>query len=240
MGLILSHRHTEKDLFILKDYEEIDRISICPKKKIDYAKNIIKIFIDKHPESTIYTSWGKDSVVLLYLCSELKLKNNVVYVRLYDRDNPDCDNVKKIFLDRYDINYNEEFFNYDEVKNNDGHWKYCSKKYGSSRITGIRSDESNKRLLIWKKYGFYTELTCRPLSLFTNQDIFSFIYHNDLPLCAVYGYTGGGRWDRQYIRTHSIGGSTADGIGRTEWEKEYYQDILNRIKFKNYYKKKDL
>jgi phosphoadenosine phosphosulfate reductase len=41
---------------------------------------------------------------------------------------------------------------------------------------------------------------------------------------------GGGRWDRNYIRVAEIGDIHGNGIGRTEWESEYYNDEIRRLK----------
>jgi len=228
--LIITDRHTEKDLKLWKEYKEIDKISTYSEKKIELAKKSINEFSCKHIDTVIYTSWGKDSIILLHLVALMELKYPVVYVRFNDRDNPDCELVRDAFLKKYNIDYHEEYFDYKRVRAKDLHWKETANKYGHHRITGIRNDESGRRLLNWKKYGFFSENTCRPLSLLTNKEVFAYIYHNDLPLCPVYGYLGGGRWPRENIRTHSLAGSSADGFGRTEWEFEYYPDILNRIK----------
>jgi len=228
--LIITSRHTEKDLLLWKEYEEIDVINSYSEKKIDCAKEVISQYNIKYNDVVSYTSWGKDSIILLHLIAGMKLKMPVVYVRFYDRDNPDCDLVRDAFLKKYDLNYYEESYDYKRVRAKGLHWKETAEKYGHHRITGIRNDESGRRLLVWKQFGFYSENTCRPLSLLTNQEVFAYIHKNELPLCPVYGYLGGGRWPRENIRTHSLAGSSADGFGRSEWEREYYPDILAIIK----------
>jgi hypothetical protein len=40
---------------------------------------------------------------------------------------------------------------------------------------------------------------------------------------------GSGRWQRERIRTAEIGDVHGTRMGRTEWEREYYPDILARI-----------
>ena len=97
-------------------------------------------------------------------------------------------------------------------------------------MTGIRNDESGVRTLQYKLYGFESMYSCRPLALWKQREIFAYIEANQLPLCPVYGYLGGGRWDRNMLRTHSLAGRSGDGMGRTEWEREYYPDMLARIK----------
>jgi phosphoadenosine phosphosulfate reductase len=177
-------------------------------------------------------SWGKDSVVLLHLMILAGVSRfPVVYMRFGSRDNPDCEKVKDAFIKTYPLfNYCEDYFNYENVRKTGAHWKALAKKYGDYRVTGIRKDESGKRQLQWRLSGFESEHSCRPLSVWTVDEIFAYINQNNLPLCPVYGYLGGGRWKRENIRTHSLAGSSGNGMGREEWEHEYYPEILAKIK----------
>ena len=227
--LIVTHRHTKADLKSYKDYEEIDSINIVSQKKIERSLQIIKNWIYLHPKTAAYTSWGKDSVVLLHLLTLLKTKIPVIYMRFTDRDNPDCELVRNEYLKKHDIDYHEEFYEYQKVRKNGLHWKDLQKKYGQYKITGIRNDESGIRKMVYLIYKESSLFSCRPLSLWKNNEIFAYIQQQNLPLSPVYGYIGGGRWKREHIRTHSLAGTSGDSFGRTEWEKEYYPDILARI-----------
>jgi hypothetical protein len=40
---------------------------------------------------------------------------------------------------------------------------------------------------------------------------------------------GGSRWERGRIRVSSLLGERGNGIGRKEWEEEYYSDEIRRI-----------
>jgi phosphoadenosine phosphosulfate reductase len=227
--LIITGRHTKQDLELYLDYQEIDKLFLLKKYKSEKTIEIIDDWKRVHNDCVLNTSWGKDSIVLLHHLILSKLKMPVVYMKFEDRFNYDCELVRDKFLKIFDINYHEEIFNYNEVRKTGKHWKEIAKKYSPYRITGIRNDEAGKRLLIYKLYGHSSKYSCRPLSLWKIEEIFAYIEQNNLPLCPVYGYLGGGRWDRKYIRTHSLAGSTGTGYGRTEWEKEYYNDKLNRI-----------
>jgi len=214
---------------LYRDYEEMDTINIVSQKKIERSMRVIDTWFDSHPDTVAYTSWGKDSVVLLHLLSEANLKIPVVYMRFTDRDNPDCELVRDEFLKTHDIDYHEDFFEYKKVRKSGAHWRALQKKYGLYKITGIRNDESGIRKMIFLMYRESSEYSCRPLSLWKNEEIFAFIQQKGLPLSPVYGYLGGGRWKREYIRTHSLAGTSGDGFGRTEWEREYYSDILAKV-----------
>jgi phosphoadenosine phosphosulfate reductase len=226
--LIKTHRHTKKDLEAYKDYTEIDRANKYSQKKVELSMVIMENFLKQNNKSCVMVSWGKDSVVMLDLFCKIKIDRPVIYMRFIDRANPDCDEVRDKFLKINKITYFEELYNYSEVRKGDKHWKDLFKKYGK-RCSGIRNDESKIRLLQWKMNGFASENSCRPLALWNSKEIFSYIEQNNLPLNPVYGYLGGGRYDRKQIRTHSLYGTTGDGMGRKEWEKEYYSDILNKI-----------
>jgi len=231
--LIITDRHTKADLELYKEYKEIDKITAFSAAKVERSLRVIETWIANHPDTSAYTSWGKDSVVLLHLLYLMGAKIPVVYVRYKGSDNPDCELVRDAFLNNYNINYYEEnlTFNKDEKKNRH-HKKILIDKYSKFRITGIRNDESGIRKMIFLMHRECSTYSCRPLSLWKNKEIFAYIEQNNLPLSPVYGYLGGGRWDRKHLRTHSFTGVRGDSFGKTEWEKEYYPDILNRIALK--------
>lgn len=227
--LILSHRHTAADIEAWRDYEEIDAATGYSTRKAERSMVEMERFCEESDPSCIMVSWGKDSVVMLHLVALTGIRKPVVYMRLEQRGNPDCDSVRDSFLSRFpSIDYHEETFRYEDVSKGDKHWKALALKYGR-RITGIRNDESKSRFLQWCINGFASKNSCRPLSLWKSQEIFAYIHTHRLPLCAVYGYLGGGRYRRDQIRTHSIGGVSGSGMGRTEWEREYYPDVLARM-----------
>ena len=60
-------------------------------------------------------------------------------------------------------------------------------------------------------------------------ETFGYLAAHDLPVHPAYAMLGGGRWERDRIRVASLGGRRGDGIGRAEWEREYYSDVLNRL-----------
>jgi phosphoadenosine phosphosulfate reductase len=226
--LIITHRHTPKDIDSYSQYLEIDRSTLWSEEKACRSIYEIKKWCSLH-RATALTSWGKDSIVMLHLLVKLRVNIPVVWIKFSDRYNPDCELVRDTFLRSFDIDYHEEIFDYKEVRKGDKHWKAVEKKYSPYRITGVRNDESKGRLIQYLVSGHNSIHGCRPLALWKSSEIFAYIEQNNLPLCPVYGYLGGGRWDRMRIRTHSIAGTTANGIGRTEWEKEYYPDLLRKV-----------
>lgn len=228
--LIRTERHTLEDLALWDEYESADALHAVADRKIEQSVEEIRRWAMMHP-GLVYacTSWGKDSVVLCYLIAMCGIRIPVVYMRFDDRANPDCNLVRDEFLAMFEIDYHERVFSYNDVRKSGKHWKSLSDEFGGYRITGIRNDESGKRGLIYKMFGMHSERSCRPLSLWTNQDVFSYLCHNSLPVNPAYGYLGAGRWRRDRLRTHSLAGSSGDGIGRREWESEYYGDLIRRI-----------
>lgn len=210
-------------------YSMTDKAKEIKSWKVEQSLEVMDEWTRKHSNAAVYTSWGKDSVVLMHLAFLLGLTVPVVWMRFGIRDNPDCELVRDEFLKTKPMDYHEDFFDYAKVRKSGLHWKALAAKYGDYRLSGIRNDESGVRTLQWKLNGFSSEHSCRPLALWTGAEIFAYIEQNGLPLNPVYGYLGGGRWKRDRIRTHSLAGSSGDGIGRTEWEREYYLSELNRI-----------
>lgn len=226
--LIITDRHTSADLECWADYEEMDALISVPRWKIEQSKRVMAGWLVSHADAVAMTSWGKDSGVMLHLLAMMGATMPVVHVAT-DHANPDADLVRDAFLAQWPFDYHEPTYVYDEVAKNDGHWKDAARRFGQHRITGIRKDEAGIRELVYARWGFSSENSCRPLSLWTGEEIFAYSYQQGIPLSPVYGYLGGGRWPRPMIRMHSLAGKSGDGIGRTEWEREYYPDMLARI-----------
>lgn len=229
--LIKCDRHTKKDIKAYKQYVEIDNIHIVKEERIIEAKNICKMF----KGGAAYTSWGKDSVVMLSFVHKYNNSIPVVWWRIPGYDNPECEKVRDFFLSKYDINYHERDYDYIDIVLKERHWIELQKEFGVKRLVGIRSDESKKRLLSSIVHGFNNYNSWRPLLNWRNKDIFAYIEKFDLPLNPSYGCIGGGRWKRESIRTHCLYGlngqlnGRGSGIGKNEWEKEYFSEEIRRI-----------
>ena len=68
-----------------------------------------------------------------------------------------------------------------------------------------------------------------PAGLVSAADVFAYLASRQLPVHPAYAMLGGGRYQRDRIRVSSLGGRRGDGMGRAEWEREYYGDILRRL-----------
>ncbi|HEY3967270.1 MAG TPA: hypothetical protein VGM05_22110 [Planctomycetaceae bacterium] len=227
-----SHRHAPADLRLWAEHEEADRAYAESRRaRLDrLADESIAILNkwDTGEQGYLGTSWGKDSVLLMHMAKLAGIHVPIVWVRMRGRDNPDCESVR----DRYSGipgNYHERIFIYEDCSR-DQHWKAVAQEFGQRRLTGLRMDESGRRAMSVRHLGIDTGASCRPLAHWTSPDVFAWAAIHDLPLHPAYAMFGGGRWPREQLRTHGIGGETGTNYGRREWEQEYYGDVLNHLK----------
>ena len=96
-------------------------------------------------------------------------------------------------------------------------------------ICGVRADESGVRKLSCRRLGKTTGVSCRPLAWWSAHDVYSYAAIRRVPLHPTYGMLGGGRWQRERLRVSFLGLTHGRGIGREQWEREYYGDCLRRI-----------
>jgi phosphoadenosine phosphosulfate reductase len=209
------------------------------KRHENIALSIIKEFIQSGKRYFVAVSWGKDSVVLADMFHRLGAKCKYIYIRNLAREPEGNIMVRDKFLGSHDIDYKEIAYNYSfaddsyfDRNGNPRKWQHIlrdlQKEYGC-HVTGIRYDESAKRKRRYIFMGIETENSFAPFRYFTVRDIFAYLYKYDLPIHPNYAMLGGGRWDKYRIRVAAVGNKEGDGMGRTEWEQEYYPDILAKI-----------
>lgn len=241
--LIHSERHRPLDLELWAEFELADAVHGRSKqlaKKAAAAVECIGKFASKG-KCYIGVSWGKDSVVTADLACRASriygLRLPFVWVRVEPIKNPDCLEVRDAFLAANDVDYHEIET---RCEWRDGEWHASGTLErgfyeaagiaGTGRyISGVRADESTHRMLLSRGSGTTTANTCRPLTWWTAKDVFGWLAHKNLPVHPVYAMLSDGRWQRGSIRVASLGGQRGTGIGRAEWEREYYGDVLRRI-----------
>lgn len=245
--LIDSPRITPADRAIWDELLEQDKIyarSNGYKRHLQITESILSDFITASKESGkryyVGLSWGKDSVCLADMMHRLGAKCKYVYIRNLAREPEGNISVRDAFLETHDIDYEEIAYDYSHAdrtyfdrNGKPKKWQHIlaelKEKYGC-HVTGIRYDESAKRKRRFRTMGLETEYSFAPFRYFDVYDVFAYLYERDLPVHPNYAMLGGGRWDKYLRRVTAIGNPEGDGIGRTEWEKEYYADILNRLK----------
>jgi len=226
--LIRTHRNFIDDLSEWDELEKHDK-ELYDKKSIIQPMSTIREFC-KNKSGYIGVSWGKDSVVVAHLCFICGINWPLVWIKVDMKYNPDCELVRDYFLSKFKMKYFEIEVQSD---NSSGRLKkgfgYAARKFGDNYISGVRADESTIRKMSVLGYGLNTTHTSRPIGKWNGQMVFSYLAHNQLPVHPAYAMTGNGRWSRKFIRVATIGGERGNGMGRSEWEREYYPDILNRI-----------
>jgi phosphoadenosine phosphosulfate reductase len=192
--------------------------------RIDASLRHVVEFADS--DTFCATSWGKDSVCVAALVA-MAAPETPLYSVKTRRQNPDCDLVRDAFLAMFpDVIYTEIC----EPKSPWPHWGYGLKQIPFVKsIHGVRAAESSERSLSAAVHGVSTARMCRPILRWSGLDVFAFIEQMGLPLHPSYAMVGGGRWQRDRIRVGTLGGVRGNGIGRAEWEQEYYGDVLRRL-----------
>lgn len=243
--LIVTDRHRPDDLHAWEDWEQVDSLNaprLLSSGKIERAVECIRDF--SRMGGYIGVSWGKDSVVVADLALRHGIKLPLVHLRCTPSHNTNCDLVRDAFLRAWQAEYHEIRCDYGDVyrANLPPHiqdketdkiwfrtWKSVGEQFVDRHISGVRGEESNVRKLRMMRWGTTTEKTCAPIGGWTTADVFAYLHALNLPVHPNYGMLGGGRWDRSRIRTAEIGDVHGNGCGRTEWEREYYGDMLNRL-----------
>lgn len=227
--LIPSHRHTPEDLELWREHERADLLrGQSLGGKIREAIDCITAFASQ--PCSVSTSWGKDSTVLACLSVAASESLPIVWVRWNGFDNPDSQSVCDAFCERFpQANVQEVFGPDDDADDGKQGFRKSASLFGIRRIMGIRQNESACRKISAAVHGVATANTCRPLLHWTAADIFACLAVLDLPVHPAYAMIGKGRWDREQIRVDTIGGTRGDGIGRVQWEQEYYGDVLRRL-----------
>jgi phosphoadenosine phosphosulfate reductase len=244
--LIPSERHRPEDLRLWREYEEADMA--CGRSKplaklAFYALASIRKFVSIGP-CYAGVSWGKDSVVAADFVTRANrlggLRIPLVWVRVEPICSPDCVVVRDEFLRSHDCDYHEVVV---ECSRDAEGWhasgtletgfREAARIAGTRRyISGVRADESGARTISARSHGVTTATACRPLLHWKAADVFAWLAAKSLPVHPAYAMLSGGQLMRDRVRVASLGGRRGDGIGRAEWEREYYGDVLRRIEAK--------
>lgn len=239
--LIHSRRHTERDLRLWRAHEEADRVHAI-RERVREAVDAITAFAAD--DCYAGTSWGKDSVAVCHLLWLHARNVPLIHLRPTNH-NPDCDAVRDAYFAAFPGQaYHEELVSYagiDRVRTpaheldrlTDQRWfaaiGRCEQRFGRHRILGIRAEESTGRRIRMLRWGTTSKRACAPIGNWSTRDVFAYLAQHGVPAHPAYAMLGGGRWKREKIRVAEIGDTRGTGIGRAEWEIEYYGDLLRRI-----------
>lgn len=235
--LIQSARHRPEDLAIWREHEEADRIHGGKpelESKAERSVEAITRFVAEPCYAGI--SWGKDSTVMAHLIRRAGASIPFVWIKQPPAFNPDCESVRDAFLSRFLLDYHE-IVSWLRPSARDWHatgtletgFREAEQRFGDRHISGIRAEESGGRKIRMRNYGLTSQNACAPLGWWTEQDVFGYLAHRDLPVHPCYAMLGAGRWPRNQIRTCRLDGKGGSQFGRAEWEQEYYGDVIRKL-----------
>ncbi len=239
--LIPSPRHTAKDLELWAELEAMDCVLGARPQLAAKAERSIQAIRSFTTHGPCYASisWGKDSVVLAYLCGLAGPRIPLVHIKALPVANPESYRVRDNFIERFQPRYHEIEIDYrsidasltfDEIeKAKDRIFFDAFAKLKRPHISGIRADESHGRKMRMRRWGLITDNTCAPLGWWSVSDVFAYLAINDLPVHPNYAMLGGGRWDRRHVRVDELAGERGTGLGRLQWEQEYYPEVYRRL-----------
>lgn len=180
-------------------------------------------------------SWGKDSTILADLVSRVAPEVTLVHIRVDTIDNPECQEVRDIFLrGRPTTKYDEVTVRCRIDASGIAHAtgtlergiRQARRRHGRRHIIGIRATESAGRE--WRRRSYSGDTACAPLIAWSAHDVWAYLVAYDLPVHPVYAMSMGGALDRDRLRVSWIGLQHGTGTGRAEWERMYYPDVVAR------------
>lgn len=243
--LIPSRRHTKADLELWAELEAADLVHAqrpAMLRHIERSLGAIREFAEAGP-CYASVSWGKDSTVLADLIRTASPDVSLVHIAAMPVGNPESANVKEAYLSRHRHAYHEAIVDYraiptglafGEIERHKDRlffaaFRAAEQRFGNRHISGIRADESAGRKKRMRRWGLASNNALAPLGWWTQQDVFAYLALHGLPVHPSYAMLGGGRWDRRHIRVDELAGERGTGMGRRDWEQEYYGDVLRRL-----------
>ena len=180
------------------------------KKKVEQAKAVIKEALNIAP-AYVAVSWGKDSVVMLHLCQQIK--PDIIAVNYGSSEQDTVDSYSQVindYLQRFPTNYKELIGLPEWANEPDTVQDRCNQilegKYNLAFV-GLRAEESKNRkrsiaqngLIHEYKSGRYKgHYRVCPLGWWTWRDVWAYTVVNNLPYLDSYDYK-----DRERGRTNA-------------------------------------
>lgn len=245
--LIRTAKHTPADLKTWESLEALDFMHArTPKHKEKVRRAMAEIAaFTRTGACWAGVSWGKDSMVIAGLCSELREYGGPIvplaWVRVKPIENPECENIRDLYLATRPHPYfeSEVWCRHDArgwhaTGTLEQGFLAVAQHFGTRRsVRGIRGAESSTRAMSVGVHGTTTALACRPLAHWSAQDVFAYIASRGLPVHPAYAYSWRGQLDRARIRVSSLAGARGDGRERSHWERTYYPDEIAAIETGN-------
>ncbi|AWB84792.1 phosphoadenosine phosphosulfate reductase family protein [Corynebacterium liangguodongii] len=188
-------------------------------------------------------SWGKDSTVVAHLLALSGVRAPIVWVRSDPFEMPECDDVKDAFLATHTVEYvekrailrnpkrGEEGYETHHTNPNKKHQDVLKENIRGRYISGVRAQESRMRQRSARWHGTVSKNTCRPILDWTAEEVFAYMYRENLPVHPAYAMTYAGKLDRRWLRVHPLCSyheeSSVHGRDMVSWEDDYYADAIH-------------
>lgn len=234
--LIASPRHTDRDLENWRVNETTDRLyaSTARMERLEKrALDALAAFAARPGAFYVGVSWGKDSVTVAHLAWRTGIRAPLAWFPAGRIENPDCHLVRDAFLARFPMEYREiEAAPTGPIDSPFGHdgaqpeFERASAALAGRYVSGVRAAESGMRTLRMRKWGESSPKTCAPIGWWPTEFVFAYLAKYDLPIHPMYACTGGGLYDRQYLRVGTVGGQGGIEHGRREHERRYYPEMF--------------
>ena len=237
--LIASHRHTPEDLTLWREYERADKVTDINRLQRMEAEAVdcIQQFADAGP-CYVSISGGKDSSVLWAIAHLANRQLQAWHLNTRPLGDPHIQDVlselQRIYPMQLNVYENWCTYGADKQWHATGTFERGMRDITEAAqtyryICGVRADESGVRKISCRYHGKTTGVSCRPLAWWTAQDVYSYAAIRGVPLHPTYAMLGGGRWQRERLRVSFLGLQHGRGIGRDQWEREYYGDCLRML-----------
>lgn len=237
--LIQSPRHTAADLDLWSELETADRVHGAGPLIVERELAAARVLSAFAADGPCYAgiSGGKDSAVVAHIIHNAGLRIPLVRIKILPIVNPDCDEaVSRLLSTLPGMEYHEievwcwlDRHGWHATGTLERGFVEAEKRFGKRHISGVRAEESGVRKIAMRRWGHCSEHACRPIGWWEVQDVYGYLAKYDLPIHPAYAMLGGGRWPRHRLRVDHLGLTAANQFGRSEWEQEYYGDVLNRL-----------
>ena len=184
----------------------------------------------------IGVSWGKDSVCLAHMATQLLPEWPLVMIR-HQLTVPELLNVRNAFLATH------KTARYFEIKidltpNDIGGFhlkgsyekgfRKARQKFGDCHMSGVRGQESRIRALVRKQSGGENKFALAPLIDWTVKDVWGYLALHDLPISPTYAMNFAGQLDRDRLRIADLTFGTEIG-DKQQWEHVYYPEFTEWV-----------
>lgn len=236
--LIQCDRHTKADLALWEELEEADHVHARTiGRLIDESLEAIEAFA-RLGSCYCAISGGKDSAVLAHLVGRVNPSVPARWLATEPLVDPYCRHAINLIVTHAGLRDFREHtnwchrdpFGWHATGTLEDGIQSIQAEVGTSRyILGVRANESKVRKLSARCHGKFTATSCRPLLWWTAADVFAYAAIHHVPLHPTYGMMGGGRWPRDRLRVSFLTLRHGENMGREEWEREYYGDVINSL-----------